>query len=142
MEELIIHYAQKIKNFEYEAGESFTDYFMDDEVFKTSWAFWLVGKGYIERGNAIVNEINKRGGPNGWSDQEFCFNVHTAPLKLIEDYKDDYACGLVPIEITIGSEYDKALEKDYRLWAEFLLSTDRYKTPFLKFLLEYDADKN
>lgn len=36
----------RIIAWEHDAGESFTDYFMHDNVADRSWAFWLLGKGY------------------------------------------------------------------------------------------------
>ena len=125
-------YAKRIQNFEFEAGESFTDYFMDDEVFYTSFAFWLLGKGFQERANFQINEINRRGGPHGFSDQELMFNVHASPLKEFEGK-------IVCWELNTGTELDEAQQKDYLLWAEFLTSSDRYKVPFEAYLENFEA---
>lgn len=131
-QEEIKAYADRIQNFELEAGECFADYFMDDEVFYTSFAFWLLGKGFHERANAQINEINRRGGPRNFSDQELMFNIHTAPLGLIGDKT-------YPLALDAGDEFDEALQKDYMLWAEFLTSSDRYKVPFDKYLENFEA---
>lgn len=125
-------YAARIENFEREAGESFTDYFMDDEVFYTSFAFWLLGKGFQERANFQINEINRRGGPNKFSDQELMFDVHASPLK---EFEGETVCW----ELEYGHELDEARQKDYLLWAEFLTSSDRYKVPFDAYLENFEA---
>ena len=130
---MIQSYANRIANFETEAGESFVDYFMDDNVFFTSWAFWLVGKGYLQRGNMIVNEINARGGPRGWSDQEFVFGINTSPIVV------DEGIGAYCEELEDFNLLNTAQELDYRLWAEFLISTDRYFKPFTDFLENFEA---
>ena len=125
-------YAKRIENFELEAGESFTDYFMDDEVFYTSFAFWLLGKGFQERANHQINEINRRGGPRNFSDQELMFDVHTAPLK---EFEGEIVCW----QIENRDEYEIAQQKDYELWAEFLTSSDRYKVPFDTYLKNFET---
>lgn len=125
-------YAERIQNFECEAGESFTDYFMDDEVFYTSFAFWLLGKGFQERANFQINEINRRGGPSGFSDQELMFDVHASPLKKVEGE-------IVCWQLDSGAELDEARQNDYLLWAEFLTSSDRYKAPFDSYLENFES---
>ncbi|ADG59912.1 hypothetical protein Acj9p012 [Acinetobacter phage Acj9] len=125
-------YAKRIQNFELEAGERFTDYFMDSEVFYTSFAFWLLGKGFQERANEQINEINRKGGPRNFSDQALMFDIHTAPLREFEGR-------MVCWHLDAGQEYDDALQKDYLLWAEFLTSSDRYKEPFDKYLENFEA---
>lgn len=125
-------YAERIQNFEIGAGESFTDYFMDDEVFYTSFAFWLLGKGFQERANFQINEINRRGGPREFSDQELMFDVYASPLKEFEGE-------LVCMQLGSGPELYEAQQKDYLLWAEFLTSSDRYKVPFDAYLKNFEA---
>lgn len=126
-------YAARIKNFELEAGESFTDYFMDGEVFAGSWGFWLIGKGYTERGNAIINAYNKANKKH-WSDQELCFAVNASPLRWDMDSKEFY-----PWQLDRDINLDLAINADYKLWAEFLISSDRYYEPFLKYLENFEA---
>lgn len=119
----IAEFAARIKNFETEAGECFADYFLDDNVFKTSWAFWLIGKGYNDRGGMIVDMINTKG--RSFSDNDLVFNIHASPKGngVIVKYAD----------------YDTAHDNDLALWAEFLMSTDRYFKPFLEYLENFEA---
>lgn len=96
------------------AGESFTDYFMHDNVKDNSWAFWLLGKGYTEHANIIIVEIL---GGNNCIDQEVLYEV-------FPEYLDDE-----------GSVWSREnYEKNVMLWAEFLLSTPYYSDKVNKFL--------
>jgi hypothetical protein len=97
---------QRIIEWEYEAGESFTDYYMHDNVRDVSWAFWLLGKGFVERANEILNEVN--------DDKVLCLDQ-----ELLYDIYPSY-------EGEDCSWSEENYHKNVRLWAEFLVSTDIY----------------
>lgn len=94
---------EKIVAWEFEAGESFIDHFMDDNVKPVSWAFWLLGKGYKEHANKLINMIQAQERP----DQHELFEMHT--YELGPDNFD-------------GDLY----EKDLLICAEFLTDSERY----------------
>lgn len=92
--------AEAIHKWEQNAGESFTDYFMHDRVKDVSWAFWLLGKGYSERANMLIDLIQAG---NKCIDQELLYHLH------------------------MTEEWDEELySKDIDLWADFLTASDRY----------------
>lgn len=102
---------EKIIAWEYRAGESFIDYFMDDNVKPVSWAFWLLGKGHKEHANKLINMIQAKERP----DQHEMFEMHTYELE----------------------DFDQELyEKDMLLCAEFLTDSERY----LKAIEEWFAE--
>lgn len=92
--------AKRIREWELNVGESFTDYYMDDRVKEVSWAFWLLGKGYKERANVLIDMITNRES----IDQQLKFEVH----------------------LTSGDWNEEFYLKDIALWAEFLTASDRY----------------
>ena len=94
--------AVKILEWEYKAGESFVDYFMDGKVLPVSWAFWLLGKGYSKHANTLIDLLTAKQRP----DQDIKFSVNV-------DYES-------------GSWDQEAYEKDVLLYAEFLTASDRY----------------
>jgi hypothetical protein len=100
----------KICNWEQETGESFIDYFMHDHVLDSFWAFWLIGKGYHERGNKIV-ELLVAG--ETCLDQALLYQVHSAIIV------DDYGIDVEPFDTEL-------FDKDAMLWAEFLTATPHY----------------
>lgn len=97
---------QRIIAWEREAGESFTDYYMHDNVRDVSWAFWLLGKGFVERANEILNEIN--------ADKKLCLDQ-----ELLYDIYPTY-------EGEDCSWNEDNFYKNVKLWAEFLVSSDIY----------------
>lgn len=92
--------AAKISAWEMDAGESFTDYYMHDHVKNVSWAFWLLGKGFTERANELIDLIQAG---NKCIDQEL--------LYVLCEY---------------NSDQDAEYEENVLLWAEFLVASDRY----------------
>jgi hypothetical protein len=96
--------AVKIREWEMNAGESFTDYYMHDKVKDVSWAFWLLGKGFTERSNELIDLIQAG---NKCIDQELLYDL----------YGDTYNGG----EWTEDTHQHNIL-----LWAEFLVASDRY----------------
>jgi len=94
----------KITEWEGEVGESFNDYFSHDSIRDSSWAFWLLGKGFNDQANIIISEILAG---NKCIDQSILYEV----------YPDD-------------DENDKFIEENYAknlmLISEFLVSTPYY----------------
>jgi len=103
-----------IRGFEMEAGESFTDYFMDNWAFG-SWAYWLLGKGHTEWANNIINK-NERG---EYVDQEDKFEFFNS-----YEYGDNAWC-------------EETYLKNVRVWAEFLVESDQYFRRVNEFLDDY-----
>lgn len=106
--------AEKIRDWEMDAGESFTDYFMHDRVYAVSWAFWLAGKGYTDKANEIIHEVESG---NKCIDQELLFYV-------------------VPnIDWTEEVNFQNIL-----IWSDFLLATKTYVKRVTEFFNEYEKD--
>lgn len=106
--------ADKISEWEHNAGESFTDYFMHDNVKDNSWAFWLLGKGFAERANEIILEILAG---NDCLDQELLYEVYPT-------YDED------------DKWIEESDDKNRLLWAEFLIGTPYYLSKTLDFFNE------
>lgn len=104
--------AEKIRNWEVEAGESFTDYFMHDNVKDQSWAYFLLGKGHVERAVEIVDEIHNG---NKCIDQELLYEI----------YSND------------GEWSEEQYNKNVILWAEFLISMPHYCQKVTEFFEEH-----
>lgn len=99
-----------IKDWEYNAGESFTDYFMHDNVVWANWLFWLLGKGGHDE--FAVKALEKLSSGEDYLDQEELFDMHNT----VENWNDE--------------NYDKNVE----LWAEFLTATPTYQKRLEEFL--------
>lgn len=95
--------VDKIIEWEHEAGEGFTDYFMHDLINDVEWAIWLKTKGFEERAYEILEETESS--TFGVIDQQFLFNIHDEGQESY--WKDDY-------------------RKDVELWAEFILRSEKY----------------
>jgi|SRR5579872_4357088 len=109
--------AAKIRAWEFNAGESFIDYYMHDNVKNVSWAFWLLGKGFTERANFLIDLIQAG---NKCIDQELLYELYNNP----ED----------------PANWSTALYlKDVLLWAEFLVASDRYWKAICEWFAENDA---
>ena len=109
--------CEKIRDWEMDAGESFTDYYMHDNVKDISWAFWLLGKGFTEHANIIIDEILAG---ETCIDQETLYGVYP-------DYEG---------EKWVEESYDK----NALLWAEFLVATPYYLNSVLEFLKSEEND--
>ena len=96
---------QKINEWIYQYSESFFDYFCHDNVKDSSWAFFLLGKGYKKHSNRIINEILD---DNDCIDQETLYHVY-------------------PEENLYGVVDNTAQDKNLKLVAEFLASTPFYR---------------
>jgi hypothetical protein len=112
-EELI----EKIRDWECEAGESFTDYFMHDRVKTLSWAFWILGKGYTEHALVIIRGLEKG---ETYFDQEELFDIYP---QYVGDDGQEWS----------NDNYDK----NVAIWAEFLVATDSYQDRVANFFLDY-----
>lgn len=107
--------TEKIGKWEHSAGESFTDYFMHDNVKDNSWAFWLLGKGFTEKANEIIDEILAG---NKCIDQEVLYEIYPVYNDEDNNFSED--------------NYDKNMD----LWAEFLSATPFYLNKVTEFLKE------
>lgn len=104
----------RIRNWEREAGESFTDYFMHDNVADRSWAFWLLGKGYTAKANEIIEEIVKQ----QETKKHLCLSQ-----ELLYDVHGEYSWDE---ETKRETWHEDLYDKNVMLWAEFLLATPLY----------------
>lgn len=91
--------AHKIRFWEYQAGESFTDYFLDRCRYDDAWMGFLERKGYY----ALIEEIKSERYP----DQQLRFEIHN---KAWEDAEESHGWS------------EEEYFKDACLWAEFILS--------------------
>lgn len=107
-----------IRNWELEAGEGFTDYFLDNWAIG-SWAYWLLGKGHTEWANNIIN-LNEE---KQYVDQEIKFEYFDAYI-LSNEYGENQWC-------------EETYLKNVRVWAEFLTESDQYFRRVNKFFDEY-----
>lgn len=117
-EELI----EKISQWESNAGESFTDYFMHDNVNAQSWAFWLLGKGFNKQALNIIRGLEK--GEN-YFDQEELFEIY--PEYEYQDDKDP-------------KWLNESYQKNKKVWAEFLTATESYQKRVSNFFKEQEEE--
>lgn len=106
---------EKITNWESEAGESFWDYFAHDNIKDNSWAFWLLGKGFTDKANEIIDLILKG---EKCIDQETLYDVFPSSDSNGNNWNEE--------------NYNKNID----LMSEFLLATEYYKTKVTKWLEE------
>lgn len=122
----LVELVQKIREWEVDAGESFYDYFAHDNVNFVSWAFWLIGKGFTEHGNAIITEYRKEENTTHYVGQEELFDIYPEYVGK-NKYGDP-----------------KFIEKNYlknlTLLAEFLLATPVYTERVMKFFEEQKSN--
>lgn len=104
--------ANKIGEWEYEIGESFTDRFLDDSVTDRTWVGYLFGRGYTDRANHLISLMNKSK-----------YNISCLQLKFqpnstfIDGEEGDYATDM-------GEDFEELYEKDLLLWAQFILDCE------------------
>lgn len=110
-----------IKDWEVDAGESFKDYFLHDNVKALSWSFWLLGKGFAEHALQLINKIEKG---ETYFDQEELFDIY--PEYVGENKHGDPKWS--------EENYNKNIE----IWAEFLIATNSYQ----KRVISFFKDKN
>lgn len=104
--EIKLDFIEKINNYEFEVGESFTDNFMHDNVKNLSWAFWLLGKGYTDHALAIIKEIEAG---ETCIDQDILYDIYP-------EWEDQ--------------------DKNIEIWAEFLSATSSYVNRTRKFFVK------
>lgn len=105
--------AKQIRQWENRAGESFTDYYMDNYVKEVSWAFWLLafdGGRHRDRANYLIDKLTLRES----LDQGEKFHLF---------YYEDMSWGTTHDE-WLATE--QVYLQDFVLWAEFLAASDRY----------------
>jgi hypothetical protein len=110
---------EMIKSWEMDMGESFTDYFMHDHVNDKSWAFWLLGKGFKEHANHIIDEILAG---ETCIDQEVLYHIYP-------EYEEGD-----------GNWLEESCDKNSLIWSEFLTDTEFYLIKINEFLNE-DEDE-
>lgn len=112
---------ENICKFEEEFGESFYDYFSHDNIKDNSWAFWLLGKGFTEKANEIINLILEG---DTCISQDILYHVYM-------EYNER------------NGEYSiKNADKNIMLQAEFLSSTPYYTKKVIDFFNEKFNEEN
>jgi hypothetical protein len=106
---------KSIRDWEVDAGESFKDYFLHDNVKALSWSFWLLGKGFTEHALQLINKIDEG---KTYFDQEELFDIYP-----------EYTYDEVGNETWSDENYDKNVE----IWAEFLIATKSYQKRVISF---------
>ena len=119
-----------IIEWEAEAQESFTDYYMHDCINWADWSKWLFHNGHKDRSMKIYHQIQKG---NTCIDQELLFRVHGCETpKDLEDYA---------IEVVEWREdEDKWLElyrKDVYLWAQYMFADEETLAHITNWLDKY-----
>lgn len=90
--------VSKIEEWEYYTGESFSESFMGSRFNREHWMFWLLGTGkHNEHANNQINKMYKRG------------------LREYMDLSELY---------NVYNETER--DKNIKLWAEFIMSCDKY----------------
>uniref|UniRef100_A0AAU6VYY1 DUF4375 domain-containing protein n=2 Tax=unclassified bacterial viruses TaxID=12333 RepID=A0AAU6VYY1_9VIRU len=112
--------VEAIRDWELDAGEGFTDYFLDNWPVG-SWAYWLLGKGHTEWANAIINANEEK----QYVDQELKF-----------EWFDPYT-----IEKNGSEWHEEIYLKNVRVWAEFLVESDQYFRRVNKFFDTYFTEE-
>ena len=104
--------ADKIRRWELDEGESFTDYFSHDNIANQSWAFWLLGKGYTDHANKLIDKMTEEGA-SCYIDQDELYEIH--------DVNPD------------GEWSEEPHEKNIAIMAEFLNDSTLYSERVNKF---------
>ena len=117
MEYTIETLAHHIRKWEMDAGESFTDYFLDaySYDFEDGWLLFLANKGYVELLQEIKDDRYELsdGSLLSCTDQQLKFEPNTS---LMEKWDEDLYF------------------KDVLLWAEFMLESKDIMQDFEDFL--------
>lgn len=106
--------VKAIRHFEMDAGESFTDYFMDTWPVG-SWVYWLLGKGHTEWANKLIDKNEK-----GYVGQDEKFEFY-------DSYCNEGEPGWC----------EETYLKNVRVWAEFLTESNQYFRRVNEFFEEY-----
>lgn len=111
--------VKEIRDWEYKAGESFTDYFLDSDDYDEKWIAFIESKGFLDSSQKIKKEtyIDRNNKVIYHADQHIKFDINCCKM---EDEQGDWD--------------DEAYVKDLNLWAEFILSDESVLSDFEKFL--------
>lgn len=114
--------AHRIREWEMDAGESFTDYFLDSYSYTRTgggWISFLLEKGYSDLVEEIEADVYvmQDGTVLGCTDQQLKFEPNTS---LMEQWDEDLYF------------------KDVLLWAEFMLENEDIMKDFQDFLEDYE----
>lgn len=101
---------EKINEWSVDMGESFYDYFCHTSIKDNSWAFFLLGKGYKEQANRIIQLI---------LEGDTCID-----LEILYDVYPEYD--------NEGKWIEGNYEKNIDIMAEFLVSSDYYREKVTK----------
>ena len=109
---------EEIVVWEESMGECFYDYFCHDNISNVSWAFFLLGKGFVKHANDIVNEhVNN----DGYVGQEELYE-----LKPVNGGE---------IELSVDEEREN-WRYNMEVMSEFLSLTDFYQNKLTNFFKE------
>lgn len=108
-----VELVELICEWECEAGESFTDYYMHDNIPNKLWAIWLFYNNYSEHGQKLLDIIASG---ETYIDQEELYEIY--PVYNGDEYNEENA------------------EKNIAVWAEFFLDSNNknYLEDVLNFL--------
>lgn len=140
-EEEVMNYADRIRAFEYGAGESFTDYFMDNNVYENSWAMWLNGYAtatgnvnLIQRSNALISDVIRTSESGRHLCQHWKFDINSEPEWCWDIEHCEHICwGSDDID-----DVENAYRQDHILWVRFLTSNQHYKTILDEYLTKFE----
>lgn len=113
--------AQKIYDWEMENGESFVDYYAGDRVEVRAWSFWLLGKGYKNKANELINKLaaRRKKGDRLYLDQEEMFCVYP---------------------VYVGKKYMEKNEiKNREILADFLTDSELYHDRTITWFKKWEA---
>lgn len=111
--------VKEIRDWEYNAGESFTDYFLDSGDHDDKWIVFIESKGFTDLAEQIKEDkyIDGNNKVRYSTDQHLKFEINCCKM---EDEQGDWD--------------DEAYVKDLNLWAEFILNDESILSDFEKFL--------
>ena len=111
--------GQLLRDWEMDAGESFTDYFLhsQDNLFK--FGQWLIKNGHPERGAEIVKHCEE----SRFEDQDM-FHVH---------YDQEMSWG-------DWDAADAIYTKDFHLWAAFINDDERLRARFISWWKDWNRE--
>lgn len=123
----IIEMVEQIRDWELDAGESFTDYFLDKRRYEAAWLEFLESKGYHELVQEIKEDVYvcRDGTVLGCTDQQLMYE----PYSFAQEND--------------GGPWDEDIyRKDVALWAEFILMHEDIHQEYVAFLHEYCEEDN
>lgn len=118
-EKTIENIADAIRGWELCAGESFTDYFMDDRISDNLWYGFLLGKGVVEKAQEMEKDLLTK---TYISQEKF------EPFEYYDDDNNKFLEG----------EY----YKNVLLWAELICNSNIFYESFRIFIKKYFEDES